>query len=67
MKVLLLSLGYSPRILCKAETKYFTIERELMAIVWAVKYFRTIFIWLKIQIDHRLWTTVKQSKDTPFE
>lgn len=48
-------IAYASRSLNKAERRYPTIEKELLAIVWSVKYFRPYLYGRKliIETDHR--------------
>lgn len=50
-----LPISYASRTLNSSETKYSTTEKELLAVVWAVKYFRPYIFGRKFKIvtDHK--------------
>lgn len=56
---------FASRTLSQSECNYSTIERELLAIVWAVKYFRPYLFGRKFKIftDHRPLTWVMNLKE----
>lgn len=60
-----LPVAYASRSLNKAETLYTTSEKELLAIIWAVKYFRLYSYGRKFKIatDHKPLTWVMIVKD----
>jgi len=60
-----LPVAYANRNLNNAETHYTTSEKELLAIVWATKYFRPYLYGRRFKIvsDHKLLVWVMNVKD----
>lgn len=60
-----LPISYASRTLNQAEMRYSTIERELLAIVWACKHYRPYLLGAKFRIvtDHRPLTWLFSVKD----
>jgi hypothetical protein len=58
-------IAYASRTLNQAEQNYATVEKELLAIVWACKHFRPYLIGRKFQIvtDHKAITWIFNVRD----
>lgn len=59
-------VAFTSRRLAPAETRYSTIERELLGVVWAVEYFRPYLLGRKFRIktDHKPLVWVEKLKET---
>jgi RNase H-like domain found in reverse transcriptase/Reverse transcriptase (RNA-dependent DNA polymerase)/Integrase zinc binding domain len=59
-------VAFASRRLSPAETRYSTIERELLGVVWAVQYFRPYLLGRKFRIrtDHKPLVWVDKLKET---
>lgn len=59
-------VAFASRRLAPAETRYSTIERELLGVVWAVEYFRPYLLGRKFRIktDHKPLVWVEKLKET---
>jgi hypothetical protein len=59
-------VAYTSRKLNKAELNYATVEKELLAIVWACKHFMPFLLGRKFQIvtDHKGLTRIFNVKDS---
>ena len=59
-------VAFASRKLAPAETRYSTIERELLGVVWAVEYFRPYLLGrrFKIKTDHKPLVWVEKLKET---
>lgn len=58
-------VAYAGRVLNEAETRYSTIEQEMLAIIWGVKHFRPYLFGKKFNIitDHKPLTWMFNIKD----
>jgi hypothetical protein len=59
-------VAFASRRLSPAETRYSTIERELLGVVWAVQYFRPYLLGRKFRIrtDHKPLVWVDKLRET---